>query len=78
MTGALPTEKYFVRLNVDDPRMQSELDRYVREAIPDYVLVTWRELPAEFDQYQLIATDAGYDERNRINKLFYLYRRKSE
>lgn len=77
-SGALPTEKYFVRLNVDDPQMQSELDRYVREAIPDYVLVTWRELPAEFDRYQLIATDAGYDERNRINKLFYLYRRKSE
>ena len=67
-----------MRLNVDDPQMQAELDRYVREAIPDYVLVTWRELPAEFDRYQLVATDAGYDERNRINKLFYLYRRKGE
>ena len=77
-SGTLPTEKYFVRLNVDDPQMQAELDRYVREAIPDYVLVTWRELPAEFDRYQLVATDAGYDERNRINKLFYLYRRKGE
>ena len=56
--------------------MRAELDRYVEEAIPDYVLSAWEPLPERFDRYQLIATDAGYDEQNRINKLFYLYRRK--
>ena len=56
---------------------EEELDRYVEQAIPDYVLVSWRPLPERFDLYQLIATDAGYDDENRVNKLLYLYRRKS-
>ena len=72
----LPQQKYFVRLNVQYGEMRAELDRYVAEAIPDYVLTSWEPLPERFDRYQLIATDAGYDEENRINKLFYLYRRK--
>lgn len=77
-TGTLPQQKYFVRLNVSFDEMAQELDRYLEEAIPDYVLVSWSELPERFDRYQLIAVDAGYDEQNRINKGFYLYRRKSE
>ena len=72
----LPQQKYFVRLNVNYDEMYQELDRYVAEAIPDYVLTAWSPLPEEFDRYQLIATDAGYDDRDRINKLLYLYRRK--
>jgi len=72
----LPQQKYFVRLNVNLQEMDDELDRYVREAIPDYVLTSWNPLPEEFDRYQLIATDAGYDDRDRINKLLYLYRRR--
>ena len=72
----LPQQRYFVRLNVQSDEMRAELDRYVEEAIPDYVLSAWEPLPERFDRYQLIATDAGYDEQNRINKLFYLYRRK--
>ena len=72
----LPQQKYFVRLNVNLPEMDDELDRYVREAIPDYVLTSWDPLPEEFDRYQHIATDAGYDDRDRINKLLYLYRRR--
>lgn len=75
-TGTLPVGKYFVRLNVDYDEMREELDRYVREGIPDYVLCSWSALPEAFDNYQLIATDAGYDERGRINKAFYLYRRR--
>ena len=75
-SGRLPQQKYFVNLNVDYEEMRSELDRYVQEAIPDYVLVSWNELPARFDRYQLIATDAGYDDQDRINKMLYLYRRK--
>ena len=75
-TGTLPQQKYFVRLNVNCEEMLAELDRYVAEAIPDYVLTAWEPLDAEFDRYQLIATDAGYDDRDRINKLLYLYRRK--
>lgn len=72
----LPRQKYFVRLNVDLLEMYTELDRYVAEAIPDYVLSAWTPLPEEFDRYQLIATDAGYDDQGRINKPLYLYRRK--
>lgn len=75
-TGTLPQQKYFVRLNVNCEEMLAELDRYVAEAIPDYVLTAWEPLDAKFDRYQLIATDAGYDDRDRINKLLYLYRRK--
>lgn len=74
--GRLPEQKYFVRLNVNYDEMYEELDRYVVEGIPDYVLTAWSPLPEEFDRYQLIATDAGYDDRDRINKLLYLYRRK--
>ncbi len=76
VTGRLPQQKYFVRLNVQYDEMEQELDRYVREAIPDYVLTSWEPLDAQFDRYQLIATDAGYDDQDRINKLLYLYRRK--
>jgi hypothetical protein len=72
----LPEQKYFVRLNVNYDEMYQELDRYVAEAIPDYVLTAWAPLPEEFDRYQLIAKDAGYDERDRVNKMLYLYRRK--
>ncbi|MBR5302735.1 MAG: hypothetical protein IKU38_07865 [Clostridia bacterium] len=72
----LPQQKYFVRLNVQYDEMDKELDRYVMEAIPDYVLTSWEPLPEKFDRYQLIATDAGYDDDDRINKLLYLYRRK--
>ena len=77
-TGTLPQEKYFVRLNVQYDVMRQELDRYVREGLPDYVLVSWSELPEEFTNYQLIAVDAGYDDENRMNKAMYLYRRRSE
>lgn len=76
--GTLPQQKYFVRLNVAYDEMREELDRYLEEAIPDYVFVSWSELPERFNRYQLIAVDAGYDEQNRINKGFYLYRRKNE
>lgn len=44
-------------------------------AYPDYVLVSWNELPAEFTNYRLIAVDTGYDDDNRLNKALYLYRR---
>ena len=74
----LPREKYFVLLNVQLEAMRDALDRAVREAVPDYVLVSWRALPAEFDRYELIASDVGYDDDNRLNKTLYLYRRKSE
>ena len=76
-SGTLPQEKYFVRLNVNLPEMQEALDRYVEQSLPDYVLISWRPLPERFDRYQLIATDAGYDDASRINKMLYLYRRKS-
>jgi len=75
-SGALPQEKHFVRLNVDLPDMQAALDDAVREGRPDYVLVSWRELPEAFDRYELIAYETGYDDDGRLNKDLYLYRRK--
>ena len=74
-SGALPQEKYFVRLNVNLNEMQEALDEAVREGRPDYVLVSWRELPAEFERYALIAYDTGYNDEGRLNKDFYLYKR---
>ena len=38
-SGALPQQKYFVRLNVALDEMDQELDRYVREGIPDLSLI---------------------------------------
>ena len=40
------------------------------------MVTSWAPLPERFGRYQLIATDAGYDESDRINKMFYLYRRR--
>ncbi|MFR2494528.1 MAG: hypothetical protein ACLTBF_02040 [Christensenellales bacterium] len=34
--------------------MNEEMDRYLREGIPDYVVVDWNRLPAEFDRYEEI------------------------
>lgn len=75
-TNTLPTERFFCRLNVRYPEMDAELDRYLEEAAVDYVLVSWKELPERFDRYQWVATDAGYDDQGRINKLLHLYRKK--
>lgn len=74
--GVLPEEKYFVLLNVSYQEMRDALDEAVREGRPDYVLVSWRELPQEFDRYALVATEMGYDDENRQNKALYLYKRK--
>ncbi|MBR2942156.1 MAG: hypothetical protein IKB82_02035 [Clostridia bacterium] len=74
-SGALPQEKYFVHLNVDLSEMEEALDSAVREGRPDYVLVSWRELPAEFDRYELIAYDTGYNDDGRLNKDLFLYKR---
>lgn len=76
--GVLPEEKYFVLLNVAYQEMRDALDAAVREGRPDYVLVSWRELPQEFDRYALVATEMGYDDENRQNKAMYLYRRIEE
>lgn len=77
-THTVPQGKYFVRLNVHFDEMRAELDRYLREGVPDYVLVSWEELPAAFERYRLVATDVGYDDGNRLNKMLYLYRRTDE
>lgn len=76
IADTLPQERFFCRLNVSYPLMRGEMDRYLIEALPDYVLVSWEELPARFDRYRLVASDAGYDDQNRINKMLYLYQRK--
>ncbi len=76
VSGALPKNRFFCRLNVAYDEMTEELDRMVADAEPDYVLVTWRELPEQFTGYDLILKDVGYDDDHRLNKLFYLYRRK--
>lgn len=75
-SGALPQEKYFVLLNVAYDEMREALDDAVRSGRPDYVLVSWRELPQEFDKYELAAHEIGYDDENRMSKDLYLYRRK--
>lgn len=75
-TGTVPQVKYFVRLNVRDEQMLREMDRYLEEGIPDYVLSSWDPLPERFTNYQLIAEDAGYDDQLRINKMLYLYRKR--
>ena len=77
-SGALPQGKYFVRLNVNAPEMIRALDDSVREGKTDFVLVSWRELPEEFDRYELIAADTAYDDEGRLNKALYLYGRTRE
>lgn len=75
---ALPQQKYFVRLNVDFAEMYLELDRYLDEAVVDYVLTSWRLLPEQFNRYQLVAQEYGYDDNGRLNKPLYLYGRVEE
>ena len=65
-------------LNVDYPEMRHALDEAVAEGRPDYVLMSWRELPAEFERYTLVAQDMGYDDENRLNKPLYLYKRNDQ
>lgn len=78
LSGALPQGRFFVRLNVRYGEMLDALDRAVREGEPDYVLVSWRELPPEFTRYRLIAADTAYDDAGRLNKPLYLYGRAEE
>ena len=75
--GVLPEEKYFVRLNVAYQEMRSALDEAVREGRPDYVLVSWRELPREFERYTLVAVEMGYDD-DMGQKPLYLYKRNDQ
>ena len=76
--GVLPEEKYFVLLNVAYPEMREALDEAVAQGRPDYVLISWRELPDQFDRYTLVAQEMGYDDENRQNKPLYLYRRNEQ
>ena len=71
----MPEEKYFVLLNVEHDEMRDALDEAVREGRPDYVVISWRELPEAFDRYTLVACDTAYDDEGRLNKNLYLYRR---
>lgn len=75
-SGTLPEDRYFCLLNADIPEMDEALEESVKSARNDYVLTAWEKLPERFDRYQLIAEDVGYDDRGRLNKMLYLYRRK--
>ena len=75
-SGRLPQNRYFCLLNADIPEMDAALKESVMTAENDYVLTAWERLPEQFDRYQLIAEDVGYDDRGRLNKMLYLYRRK--
>ena len=77
-TNTLPAGKYFARLNVNLDEMNEELDRYLLEGIPDYVVVDWNRLPERFDKYEEIDALMSYDDSNRYNKSMILYKRKSD
>ena len=51
------------------------LDRYLTEGMPEYVLVTWRQLPQQFTRYRQIAYANGMDQYNQPRKDFFLYQR---
>lgn len=78
VSGALPQEKFFARLNVAYQPMRDALDDAVRSKRPDYVLISWNELPEEFEGYELVGYDMCYDDDNRLIKQMYLYRRIEE
>ena len=75
VTGQLPQGRFFCNLNVDYPLMHEELDRYLTEGMPEYVLVTWRQLPQQFTRYRQIAYANGLDQYNQPRKDFFLYQR---
>ncbi|MBQ9009446.1 MAG: hypothetical protein IJ088_08975 [Clostridia bacterium] len=75
LTDQLPQGKFFCNLNVDYPEMHEELDRYLEEGLPEYVLVTWRPLPERFTLYRQIAYANGPDQYNHPRKDFFLYER---
>ena len=77
-TQTRPAGRFFARLNVNLDEMNEEMDRYLREGIPDYVVVDWNRLPAEFDRYEEICALTSYDDSNRYIKSMILYRRKSD
>ena len=74
-TGTIPEEKYFVLLNVELPAMREALDGALEARRPDYVLMSFRTLPERFQGYELVASDAGYLDDNRLGKWFSLYKR---
>ena len=77
-TQTRPAGRFFAQLNVNLDEMNEEMDRYLREGIPDYVVVDWNRLPAEFDRYEEICALTSYDDSNRYIKSMILYRRKSD
>ena len=56
--------------------MDEALEESVMSARNDYLLTAWEPLPEQFDAYQLIAQDVGYDDWGRLDKMLYLYRRR--
>ena len=77
-TQTRPAGRFFAQLNGNLDEMNEEMDRYLREGIPDYVVVDWNRLPAEFDRYEEICALTSYDDSNRFIKSMILYRRKSD
>ena len=72
-TQTRPAGRFFAQLNVNLDEMNEEMDRYLREGIPDYVVVDWNRLPAEFDRYEEICALTSYDDSNRYIKSMILY-----
>ena len=70
----------FVRLNVHLDEMRSEY--WTVPCARPFRIMCWSagpELPAELTAISSSATDVGYDDSNRLNKMLYLIpRRKSE
>lgn len=68
-TGTVPDTKYFCKFNVDLPEMYSEQQRYIDEAVVNYVVTMDTELSS--DNYELSKTvDYYFEGRNRICNLY--------
>ncbi len=72
----VPSEKYFVRLNIDLPEMKESLERAVREQHTEFLLV--RSAPSEYvlSYYELVASETSHLEYEGSTATYHLLRRK--
>ena len=73
-TGLVPKQRFFCSFNLRLPEMAEAQDRYIEEAVTDFV-ITCHEPLYETDNYQLIGTWPGDFAPEGTASLFFLYQK---
>ena len=76
VTGYVPRTRFFCGLNLNNPELREEQDRYIRERETEFVFVEEEPKPLLLEYYEVVDSAEGFDEFETFPLKCYLLRRK--